>query len=115
MGMLSIAASPRRHTDPNPAVFSLLGFFLALLGLLSPTQGSACCPLPGIALAMVGTASDISSIPPLYVAAQHFWVPTSPPHAQRDLFLKTRKLLASPMLVLARSRAAARLWLPLLE
>mgnify|MGYP001594867903 FL=1 len=53
MGMLSIAASPGAVLI-SPAVFSLLGFFLALLGLTVAHPKQRMLSIAGIALAMVG-------------------------------------------------------------
>ena len=53
MGMLSIAASPGAVLI-SPAVFSLLGFFLALIGLTIAAPKQRLLSIAGIALAMVG-------------------------------------------------------------
>ncbi len=53
MGMLSIAASPGAVLI-SPAVFSLLGFFLALLGLTIAAPKQRMLSIAGIALALVG-------------------------------------------------------------
>lgn len=55
MGMLSIAASPGAILI-SPAVFSLLGFFLALLGLTVAHPKQRILSIAGIALALVGGA-----------------------------------------------------------
>lgn len=52
MGILSIAASPGAILV-SPAVFSLLGFFLALLGLTVAHPKQRKLSVAGIALAMV--------------------------------------------------------------
>ncbi len=52
MGILSIAASPGAILV-SPAVFSLLGFFLALLGLTVAHPKQRKLSIAGIALAMV--------------------------------------------------------------
>lgn len=53
MGMLSIAASPGAVLI-SPAVFSLLGFFLALIGLTIAAPKQRMLSIAGIALAMAG-------------------------------------------------------------
>lgn len=52
MGILSIAASPGAILV-SPAVFSLLGFFLALLGLTVAHPKQRKLSIAGIALAMI--------------------------------------------------------------
>lgn len=53
MGMLSIAASPGAVLI-SPAIFSLLGFFLAMLGLTVAHPKQRILSIVGIALALVG-------------------------------------------------------------
>ncbi len=53
MGFLSIAASPGAVLI-SPAVFSLLGFFLALIGLTIAAPKQRMLSIAGIALAMAG-------------------------------------------------------------
>ncbi|TAM45357.1 MAG: hypothetical protein EPN55_08660 [Gammaproteobacteria bacterium] len=53
MGILSIAASPGAVLV-SPAVFSLLGFFLALLGLTVAHPKQRILSIAGIALALIG-------------------------------------------------------------